>query len=252
MGRMVVVVAATLVLGGAGCKEDEHFPPGEGGGPGGGGGGTRDAGNDEDAGDVDAGDGGTQLTGRLCDVTDVRDPLDVGCDGPAGIDVSVLDSVQSAETVAEGDFTLNVEFDSSLLLAIGTDDDSARNSLVQVGMWDDDGLRVPHVTQVAWSDLLSSLSIGDTDGAAALLLYVEDSERQPLAGAVVDAIGSAPIFHDDDGNKDGWSPGGTTGPRGAALMVQVPAQEEEVVVTVDGEPFDIPVRPDRLTWARVP
>jgi hypothetical protein len=252
MGRMVVVVAAVLLLCGTGCEEDEHFPPGEGGGPGGGGGGQVDAG-DEDAGDEDAGE--DQLRGRLCDVADVREPIPADaddCSARAGIDVAVLDSNASDETDADGNFSLDVEFDSSLDLAIDDDEDETRRALVRVDNWDEGGLRVPRVAQEIWDDLILSLSIQDTDGTAALLLYVEDAgDGQPVVGAVVSAIGDAIIHYDDDEDAEGWSLGDGTGPSGAALLVQVPAEQEVITVTVNAEDFDIPVQPDRLTWAKV-
>jgi hypothetical protein len=252
MGRMVVV-AAVLLLCGTACEDDEHFPPGEGGGPGGGGGGGRvDAGDDQDAGAADAGDGGAQLRGQLCDVDDVRDPLDVGCSSSDGIDVVELDSNESDETDADGDFALEVDFDSSLVLAVGRDDDETRDALVPVGMWNLDGLVAPRVSEAIWDALMSAIAVQESDGLASIALsVVDETDGQPVLGVDVDPIGDALVFYDDDDNKDGWAAGVATGFFGAILLVDVPAQQDEVTITVGDDDFVIPVLPDHLTWARV-
>ena len=252
----VVVMVAVLVLGAAaGCQDDEHFPPGGGGGPSGGGGSSQiDGGVGTDAGpDAGSGDAGATLAGELCDVTDVREPLSCSTGvGLAGIEVRAVGTDATDETNDAGEFRLGGDFPDDQLLTIGSLEDATRLALVPVRDWSLAEVRPPRVADDVWDDLIGLLDSDDPDDRAAIALYVisAESEGQPAIGATVSAVTGTVIFY-DDASLVGWSPSGATGTAGAALILSVPADQDTVEVTVDGNLFEIAVEPDHLTWARV-
>ncbi len=198
----VVVVVAMFLWAATGCEDDEHFPPGEGGGPSGGGGsGQNDAGGggaDAGTSDANTGDAGPTLAGELCDVTDVRDPLACPNVDLNGIEVRAVDTSATDETDAQGNFRLSGEFDSDLLLSVGSKDDSTRLALVPVADWSPGGLRVPRVDLDIWDDLLGNLSTNEPDGTASIALYVvAQLDGLPVVGAVVSTVSDTVIFYDD-------------------------------------------------------
>ncbi len=255
MRRSTVVVAVMVLWAAAGCQDDEHFPPGEGGGPSGGGGsGQNDGGGGAaDAGPADAStvDAGAQLAGELCDVVDVRDPLDCPTNvNLSGIEVRALGSAATDLTDADGNFTLSGKFDTDLRLSVGSKGDGTRLALVPVADWNLGGVRAPRVDQDLWNQLIAAIGTNEPDGSASIALYVLDVvDGQPVIGAVVSTVSDTLIFY-DDGAATEWNPIGGTGELGAALILSVPP-EGTAEVTVDGVPFEVPVEPDHLTWARV-
>lgn len=251
----VVAMVAVLVLwAAAGCEDDEHFPPGEGGGPSGGGGSGQ---NDAGGGGADAGgaDAGPTLTGELCDVgDDVRRPL--VC--PTGVDLSQIE-VRAADpqandlTDGNGDFSLSGTFDGSELLSVGREQDNTRLALVRVSDWDLGALRIPRVDQDDWDQLIQdAIGTNEQTGTASIALYVVNLDGIPVPDIVVDVsdAGGALVYY-DGGSPDEWIMLGDTGPLGAALILQVPVADGEVVLMVGTDPFEIPVAEDHLTWARV-
>jgi hypothetical protein len=255
----VVVVLFLWAL--AGCGEDDHYPPGEGGVPGGGGGGGAggsDAGGGNDAGTADAslGDGGVQLTGTLCDVSDVRQPLACPSTPLSGIKVVDTATNRSATTASNGAFSLPIGFEESLVLAIGRGVDPTRDALVPATMWDGQGVRAPRVAQTVWDALMNDIGGNEGTGTATIAVYVvDDLEKLPVMGAEVITVASDAVFYDDESSLQGWSStAAVTGPRGAALLLSVPvASTADFTVTVGGVvyPVTVPVEADELTWARV-
>jgi hypothetical protein len=258
---MRAMVVATLVLWAAGCQEKEHYPPGEGGGPGAGGGTDRsdggiDAGDLPDGGGLPDGnpglDGAVALGGRLCDVTDVRDPLDCADTDLAGIDVVEVVSGKSDDTDAEGRFEVTFAFDDGRILAVGRDDASTRNALVPVDGWRAATFLVPRIAQSTWDALMTELGVEQV-GTASIALFVRDG-GDPVEGAEVLSEPDAPrTFYDDAAVLALWSEAaGQTGPLGAALLLDVPADVlSEVNITVGATSFDLPIQADHLTLARV-
>ena len=250
-------VAAVLVLAlpmVAGCGDADHNPPGEGGGGGSGGGG----GGGADAGTADGGgnsDGGSGLSGRLCNVVDLRRPLDCLPAALSGITVRDLASNASATTNASGNFTLAVDVDATLVLAVGLGQDATRDALVPVSTWGGLGLRAPRVAQSVWDDILTNdVGASEITGTATIAVYVVDVDGLSVSGAEVSTVSDDPVFYDDD-SAQGWSGvAAATGPRGAALIMSVPAATTaDLVVTANSMTFSatVPVRADTLTWARV-
>ena len=253
---VMVVVVAMVLWAAAGCQDDEHFPPGEGGGAGGGGGsGQIDAGT-ADAGTADAagGDAGAQLAGELCDVVDLRRPEFCSDVNLSGIEVRLLDEDVTDQTNADGRFSLDVEPEPDLLLQVRSENETTRLAVVRVDMWDQGGLRVPHVDKDVWDQLIEgSIGTNEPTGTASIALYVvSDLDGLPVPDVVVEVAdsGGALVYY-DGGSPDEWIMLGDTGALGAALIVQVPVADSAVVVMVGTVPIDIPVEPDHLTWARV-
>ncbi|HKE18462.1 MAG TPA: hypothetical protein VKB80_26470 [Kofleriaceae bacterium] len=249
----VLVLALPVV---AGCEDADHNPPGEGGGAPGGG--SSGGGGAADAGTADGGsnsDGGSGLSGQLCNVVDLRRPLDCLPAGLSGITVRDLASNASATTSASGNFTLAVDVDSNLVLTVGVGQDATRDALVPIGMWGGLGLRAPRVAQSVWDDILTNdVGASETTGTATIAVYVVDLDGLSVSGAEVSTVSDDPVFYDDD-SMQGWSGvAAATGPRGAALILSVPAATTaDLVVTANGMTFNatVPVRADTLTWARV-
>jgi hypothetical protein len=262
---MRAMVVATLVLWAAGCQEKEHYPPGEGGGPGAGGGSDStdagiDAGSLPDGGGPDGGtpglDGAVALGGRLCNVTDVRDPLDpIDCADTAdlgGIEVVEVVSGQSDDTDAEGRFDVTFAFDDGRILAVGRDDLTTRDALVPVDGWRAATFLVPRIAQSTWDALMTELG-EEQVGTASIALFLRDG-GVPVQGADVLSDPDAPrTFYDDAAVLALWSEAASqTGPFGAALLLDVPADVlSEVNITVGAASFDLPIQADHLTLARV-
>lgn len=257
------MLAAALFSAAAACGDKEHYPPGEGGGGGGGGGGGSDridAGDDPPDGgvadaapaDADLLDASAVLSGRLCRVTDMRQPLACAGAPPAGVDVVEIDSGASGTSDADGGFDLDVQSRGNLVLRIGADSAAARDGLVPLDHWEDGDLRVPSIDQADWDDLLAAFGGAESDGTGSIAVYVRDGDG-PRAGVTVSqpaGAGAAPFYGGADALD--WNQGTDTGPLGAALLLQVPAGAAVVSAAVGaGDPGEItvPVEAGRLTWA---
>ncbi|HEU5060337.1 MAG TPA: hypothetical protein VFU21_27590, partial [Kofleriaceae bacterium] len=222
------------------------------GGGGGGGGGGGDGG-DDDAGVAD-GDAGAELTGRLCAAVDLRVPLACPAADLGGITVAA--DLATDTTDDAGVFTLAVDPDAELMVAVSGGDTPVRASAFATGDWRGDlGLRAPVVELAAWDDLVAAIGGIEPDGTASLALYLED-DSGPIAGAEVlppDGTGQQPYY--DDGAPDEWVQGGLTSAYGAALILAVPTLggSAQMTVAVDAATYTVtvPVRDDTLTFARV-
>jgi len=257
-------IAMVALLAAAGCKDDEHYPPGEGGGSGGGGGsgridgggGASDGGIDG-GGPSDAGDGGTLLAGQLCNVVDMRVPLECPGGDLDPIDVVELGSGTEATTDRDGTFSMPIPFDNGLALAVGLEDGDTRDSLLRAGQWDGGMVRAPRVAEDDWQAFLAFIDGLEMPGTASIAVYVRDDDG-PVAGAVVAVAGSKAIpFYDTDTGQQWSAAAGATGPFGAALLLSIPAAASndiaDITVTVGGDDFDlsVPIAADQLTWARI-
>jgi hypothetical protein len=245
---MVVVAAAVSLAAQAGCQDDSHYPPGGGGGPSGGGGsGQVDAGP-PDAG-PDAGDGGQALTGQLCDLDDLRDPRSCSTGvNLSGIEVRAVGDDATDDTDSAGRFRLNGSFPNGQVLSF--DGDGTRLALVRRSEWGVGTIQVPRVAQVAWADLIEDIGAKEPDDSATIVLYVLSlQDGNPLVGATVMAVSGTVIFYDDN-SATGWSPSGATGAFGVALILSV-TDQGTTQVTIDGVPFEVPVEPNHVTFARV-
>jgi hypothetical protein len=253
------VVLAAALCAAAACGDKEHYPPGEGGGGGGGGGGDPIDADVPDAGPPDAAppdaalqDASTVLSGRLCRVSDLRQPLACAGAAPSGVDVVEVDSGASGTTDADGTFDLNVLLRGNLVLRTGAASAAARDGLVSLDHWQGGDLRVPSIAQADWDDLLAAFGGAESDGTGSIVVYVRDGDG-PAPGVTVnqpDGAGTAPFY--DGANALDWAQGTDTGASGAALLLQVPAGTAVVSVAVaSGDPPEIivPVEAGALTWA---
>ena len=236
-----------LALACAACAADDAPPLGGGGGGTGGGGGPIDAGAQAD--------GGGRLAGTLCAAIDLRDPFGCAAIDLAGVPVAPAGGGPGTTADADGDFTLDLPADASVLLRIGGGDDAIRDALAATGEWTgEEGLVIPAVRQEDWDDLLAILGAVEPDGTASVLLYIVD-DSGPVTGAEVQPpMGTQQPPYYDAGGATSWDQQGLTGPFGAALIVSVPAlaPTAELSIIVGGTPFfgSVQVRPDHLTFAR--
>jgi hypothetical protein len=255
VGMAVVVLVCALV----GCGEDGHYPPGPGGGPGGGGGTDRiDADVRPDAEPSDAAiliDAAAGFAGRLCDLVDLRQPLDCSGANLSGIDVVDPDSRASDLTDADGNFRLDVQLRADLALAVGVVDDDTRDAVVAAGMWDGGRVDAPRISQTSWDDLLVAIGAAEELGTASIVLYVRDRDGDPVAGAeVTPPAGAADPYYDTVAAEQ-WAQGEATGAFGAAILLSVPA-DGAAQLSVDlgaGAPrsVTVPVQAGMLSWARL-
>lgn len=254
---------AVVLCAAAACGDKEHYPPGGGGGGGGGAGSDRiDAGDDDpaDAGAIDASlsdaaelyDASLVLSGQLCSVFDLRQPLTCSGAAPAGVDVVEIDSGASSTSDADGTFDLDIALRGNLVLRTGAGSATARDGLVSLDHWQTGDLRVPSIGQAGWDDLLAAFGGAESDGTGAIVVYVRDGDG-PAAGVTVnqpDGAGAAPFYDGDSAIN--WTQGTDTGAFGAALLLQVPAGTAVISVAVaSGDPpeVSVPVEAGALTWA---
>lgn len=255
VGMAVVLLVCALV----GCGEEEHYPPGQGGGPGGGGNTERiDADVRPDAEPSDAAtsiDAASSFAGRLCDLVDLRQPLDCSGANLSGIDVLDPDSRASDLTDSDGNFRLDVELRADLALAVGLDDADTRDAIVAAGMWDGGRVDAPRISQSSWDDLLVAIGATEQLGTASIVLYVRDGDGDAVAGAeVTPPAGAADPYYDTIA-ADQWAQGEATGAFGAAILLSVPAGGA-AQLSVDlgsGAPLSltVPVAAGMLSWARL-
>ena len=252
--RAVLLLAAASGLAGLGaCADEDSGGPWRPGGGGGGGGGVRppvDAPASEDA---PAGDGGSEVTGLICVVTDLRAPD--ACPtvaSQAGVTVSIVDTAATTTSGADGRFTLPVSA-ASVVLDAGAGSATFERSLVPATVG---GLVIetPVVTQAAYAAVIDSLTTVVPDGNGTVVVYVKDgtSPAPGVAFAMIAGSSVAPYY--DDGGATAWTQSGGTGAAGVALLVDVPAGN----VTLDGVAADsrvaqasVPVLADAITFVEI-
>jgi hypothetical protein len=242
-------VVAVLGAGTAGCAEEDYGPfrP-----PGGGGTGVNTGG---DARPPDAGldGGGGLLRGRVCIVTDLRQPDACPAD-PLRADVAIAVQGTGATAFSDdaGDFVIAADGVAVLDVAAGSA--TLQRATVPVAVTGA-SVNAPVVTRAAYTALLGAIGTPVPDGGGAVALYVMDSAGPESGVSFSTVAGSsiAPFY--DDGGPLAWVQGGGTGAAGVALFFDVPVG----TVVLDGVTSDqrmvrltgVPVVVDAVTFVRV-
>ena len=247
--RAVHVLVVGAVLGACAAEDEGPFRPGGGGGNGGG----SNHGGDARLVDAPAGDGGGDLSGLICVVTDLRVPD--ACPtvaSQAGVTVSIRGTSTTTTSGSDGRYTLAVSA-SQVTLDAAAGSATHEPSLVPVTV---SGSLVPTpvVTQAAYAAVIGSLGTVVPDGGGTIVAYIEDGTSPATGVAFATIAGSslAPFY--DNGSATSWQQGGGTGAAGVALFVDVPAGS----VAIDGVAGDlrvaratVPVAVDTITFVRV-
>ncbi len=240
----------------ASCADEAPRPYGRpGGGGGGGGGGGR---SDAMPSQPDAQDG-ARISGRLCLVDDMREPL--ACDAStalADITIVVLGSGASTTTASDGSFSLPSPGGTDAILKIAEGADGFRDVLSPIKLVDDAALNLelPAIPDLTWQSLLNDVGLIEPDASASIATYLvkdglplADAEITPPVGTV-----SAPVY-DGPNDPNDWSSGGLTGTRGACIMVGVPSVESSVSFEVSGSALlsasGVPVLPGFLSFIAI-
>lgn len=248
--RVVHLLALTTAVSAcAGSDDGGPFRP-----PGGGGGGGSSHGGDARQIDAAMGDGGGDLNGLICLVSDLRVPE--ACPTSVqqvGVPVAVRGTTTSAVSGSDGRFTLAVSA-TQVTLDAAASTANLQRSYVPVPV---NGSLVPTpvMTTAAYNALIASLGTVVPDGGGTVVAYVSDGQSPATGVAFSTIAGSslAPFY--DDGSATSWQQGGGTGAAGVALFVDVPAG----TVAIDGAAADlrvaqlggIPVAVDTITFVHV-
>ncbi len=246
------MLLAALALGAAGCPasdDDGPFRPG-----GGGGGGGSNHGGDARQLDAPGGDGGGNVNGLICVVTDLRAPDACPVTSTrVGVTVAVTGTSTTTTSGSDGRFTVAAS-SSVAILDVAAQSATLERSTVPVTV---SGalIHAPVVTQTAWEQVLASLGPVVPDGGGAIVLYVDDTSgsASDVTFSAVSGSSLAPFY--DDGSATSWTQLGGTGVAGVALFVDVPAGS----ATLDGAAPDlrvarlsgVPVVADAITFVRV-
>jgi hypothetical protein len=200
----------------AGCVAKDDRPLQGGGGHGGSG-----TGASPDA-SVAQGDGGSEITGTVCVVTDLRSPF--ACPAVASAQNVVVAEVGGNSTVSDaaGDFTLDTN-SSAPLLELGSSPGDGLLTTRFVAQ--SSPVDAPVIDETTWENALVTLNTTQTTGA--MLIYVIDTSG-PVSGATVSFAGTAQqgarIYYDD--GAGGFDPNAVaTGAGGLALVLDVGAAE---------------------------
>jgi hypothetical protein len=200
----------------AGCPaEGDDFPINPGGGGGAGGNGGRDAATDSD-------DSGTNLTGRVCLVSDLRRPT-TGCSTTDAGDITVTLGTKLAITNADGTFTIETPSGSNLVWhASGT-------TIVTSAMPFAAEFVIPAITVDDYADLLISNGVLLTPGQGSIVARVVRG-TVAVTGAIASVIPApafAPFYDGSSSavwDRDSTGQFGTiwiTGAAGGATTMQV-------------------------------
>jgi hypothetical protein len=248
MRAVLSVVVGAAVGACAGGDDEGPFRPGGGGGPGG----VR-PGVDARIDAPGSGDGGGNLTGLICAVTDLRvpDACPTGA-SQAGVTVAVVGTATSVTSGADGRYTLPVS-GGTVTLEVGAGSTTFERSLVPVTV-SGSLVETPVVTQAAFAAVIGSLGPVVPDGGGTVVAYVVDgaSAARNVDFATVAGSSLAPFY--DNGGATQWTQSGGTGAAGVALFVDVPAG----TVALDGVAADarvaratVPVAMDAITFVRL-
>lgn len=247
MRAVFILVLSAAVGACAGGDDEGPFRPG------GGGGGGSSQGGDARQIDAPSGDGGGQLSGLICSVSDLRVPE--ACPSvasQAGVTVAVVGTAASTMSGSDGSFTLPV-LSTTVTLEAGAGSTTFERSYVPVTVT---GSLVPTpvVTQAAFAAAIDSLPTAVPDGGGTVVAYVVDG-ASPVVGvsfATIAGSSLAPFY--DNGSDTSWVQGGGTGAAGVVLFVDVPAGS----VTLDGVAADtrvaratVPVAVDTVTFVNL-
>lgn len=227
--RAVFILALGALAGACAGEEDEGpFRPG-GGGNGGG------SSNGGDARQIDAplGDGGGELSGLICSVSDLRVPE--ACPivaSQAGVTVSVVGTSATTTSGSDGRFTLPVS-STQVTLDAAAGSTTFERSYVPATVT---GALVPTpvVTQTAFAAAIGSLGTVVPDGGGTVVAYVADGNSPAVGVSFATIAGSSVAPFYDNGSNTSWTQSGGTGASGVALFVDVPAGS----VTLDGVSAD--------------
>jgi hypothetical protein len=246
------LLAAAAAIAVAGCPGEDDYPrvpggPGPPGNPV-----VQDAAPDAP---LDGGDSGT-VRSRICVITDMRLPTAPCATGAitAGISVAELGTANQTVTVAGGGFTLPVTGTGVVILEIGLGNGAVVPSLVPFTRGSPPpSFPVPSGTQ--YRALVADLQAAPTEGAGDVAVYYLDNVGGPLSAVNVTAPEGTlnPVFYDREGSTPGWEEGGGTGPRGAALLLTVPAGVNRVGAvgpgSMDLSLISVPVVDGHVTFA---
>lgn len=248
------LIVALTILAAACAAEDPPTGPGGGGGGGGGTGGSPDGGSFGDGGS------GTGISGRLCIVDDVRIPeLCPTVSGIGGVPIEV--NGVTTTSADNGSFSVASPGGSIAKLRIAFGDDGYRDVVVPIGLSNGtaSGLKLPLIRETTWQSLLTRASAIEPDNSASIASYFVRGDFAVTGVEVQAPAGSTtfPIYDRPNDPPDDWAAGALTGPRGAAIMVGVPASNPDVsflVIPPDGAPLTtagVPVEADALTFVTV-
>jgi hypothetical protein len=200
------------------------------------------------------------MTGRLCLLSDLRTPnLCPATTGIGGISIEVVGGATTT-SADDGSFSVASPGGSIAKLRIAYGGDDYRDVLVPVGLVDGaaSGLRMPLVTDALWDNLLTTVGVVEPGGSASIISYFVKGSIAATGVEVQSPSGTTnfPIYDRPNDPPDDWIAGALTGPRGAAIMVGVPAGSPEasfLVIPADSASFDVdaPVEANALTFVTV-
>jgi len=247
MWRRSVVV---LLL--AGCAADDDWVVRN---PGGGTGSNTpgvDSGVTVDAPPV-TGDGGRELTGVICVVTDLRRPDRCPVvDEAVGVLVRRVGDVDGALSDGDGRFALAVP-EPAVVLELARDSTTLQPSIVPVV--DVGGLVHASVpTAAAWDATAASLAVTIAPGTGAIAVYTDDATGAPAAGVLFDLPSGAldgPFY--DGSSTTAWTTAGGTGGYGATLVVGLVPGDYQLTGNQGARTVQlasVPVYADAVTFVR--
>lgn len=240
---------ALVVLAGCAAEEDPWVvrPPGGHGQNGGGFDVPIDAA--VDAANLD----GSGATGRLCVVTDVRDPLDCpDVTTLAGVLVERVGTASTATAGADGAFTLDLP--PGAIIRAGAGSTTLRTSVSRVELEDPAVRLVPVPTAAAWTSTLGDMGATMAAGNGAVVIRTVTSAGTPAAGVAYDLppeITAGPFY--DGASAAEWTTGGGTGPLGTAVMVDLPPGQYTFTGSAGAEVVtvgNVQVHADAVTFVR--
>lgn len=237
LAGMKRIALLLLVCAACGGDDVELYPVNPGGGAPSGG----LFGGDASVGD---GDGGVEITGRVCLVVDARTPTS-GCADTGADGLTVTLGTRTAMTTANGSFTIRVLTGTSNVWQVtGT---NIISSAMTVGA----STVIPALSAEVYGDMATannSVFVGNGSIIAKLT-----NNNAPVVGATVTTVpGSAGTVHYDGTDVITWDPN-TTGPLGVAWVPGITPTLTASMTVTDAAPNtttvdNIPVFADTITW----
>lgn len=237
-----------LVMVGCAAEEDPWVVRPPGGGGGGGGGVPVDAPPVIDA-DPDA---ISSMMGRLCPVTDPRDPFICPiADTFSNTLVERLGTAASTTAAPDGTFTLDLPFGSVVRSGVG--DASYATSIVTIELDQPAVRRVPIMTRTVYTGMIAAMDATVAPGNGWVLIQLLDAVGRPVAGATFDVAKAlqGPFY---EGNATtAWVQGGSTGVGGIAAIVDIPTGPYLVTGASGTETISrsVMIHADAVTFLRV-
>jgi hypothetical protein len=195
-------------------------------------------------------------------VNDMRVPDECpAASGIGGVSIEVASTGATTTTSDDGSFSIASPGGSVASLRIAFGDDGYRDVLVPVGLTSGSasGLQLPLLTDAKWQSLLATIGVIEPDGTASIASYFVNGDFAVTGVEVIAPAGSSgfPLYDRPNDPPDDWIAGALTGPRGAVLMLGVPASSPTVSflaippegssITVD----DVVVEANALTFVTV-